>query len=114
MHESMNMGGSIITRNIFEKGKNILWCIKNEPVNELDNGWRFFSEDDTDEYLANSDNMLVCDWGTVFEIEPLVSLIFDFPVGTELILEYYDGLKKRFIDAKTGEIIDFDLIFKND
>lgn len=50
--------------------------------------------------------MIVCDWGTIFEIEPAIAPIFDLPVGTELTLEY-DGSKKFFLNSETGEKIIF-------
>ena len=60
------------------------------------------SEIDTDEYLKNVSNSVVCDWGTTFEIEPAIAAIFDMPVGTELTLMYEDN-KKFFIYTDTGE-----------
>ncbi len=95
MNKSMNMGGSIVSRNILEQKGRIKWCFRENPVNPLDNGWRFLSEIDTDEFLSDSTNMVVCDWGTVIEIEPAVISIFNLPIGTELIIEY-DGEQKYF------------------
>lgn len=37
------------------------WCIKDQPVNAIDNGWSFLSEIDTDEYFADALNMSICD-----------------------------------------------------
>ena len=106
MKTSMNMGGSIASRNIIEKKGKIKWCVKEKSVDSLDNGWRFFSEYDTQEYLNDSSNMLVCDWGTLFEIEPAISLIFDLPIGTDLTL-IYEGEKKYFVNTLTGEKCNF-------
>ena len=106
MNESMNLGGSVVSRNIYEKKGRLKWCVKEEGVTELDNGWRFLSEIDTEEYLSDPYNMVVCDWGTIVEIEPAIVPIFDMPVGTELTLEY-DGSKKRFIDSETGDTVEF-------
>ncbi len=46
----------------------------------------FLSDADSDEFLKDPYNMVVCDWGTLFEIEPAISMIFDMPVGTDLLL----------------------------
>ena len=81
MKQSMNMGGSIATKNILEKNGRIKWCFREESVNAIDNGWRFLSEVDTDDYLQDASNMVVCDWGTLFEIEPAIAPIFNMPVG---------------------------------
>ena len=96
------MGGSIASKNILEKKGRLKWCIKEESVHPLDNGWRFLSEVDTDDYLQDASNMVICDWGTLFEIEPAISLIFDMPVGTDLTLVYEKG-HKYFIFTETGE-----------
>ena len=45
-------------------------------------------------------------WGTIFEIEPAIALIFELPIGTELTLEY-DGSQKCFVDSETGEKLIF-------
>ena len=100
MKQSMNMGGSIASKNILEKHGRIKWCFREEGVNAIDNGWRFLSEVDTDDYLQDASNMVVCDWGTLFEIEPAIAPIFNMPVGTDLTLVYENGCK-YFIE--TGE-----------
>ena len=104
--KGMNMGGCIVSRNILENKGRLKWCFREESVNRLDNGWCFLSEVDTDEFLANPKNMVVCDWGTMFEIEPAIMPIFDMPVGTELTLEYESG-RMYFVNSETGEAIKF-------
>ena len=107
MRKSMNMGGSLVSRNILEEKGRIRWCFREEPVNSVDNGWRFLSDIDTDEFLENPSNMVICDWGTVFEIEPAVAPIFSMAVGTELAL-VYEGNRKFFVDTNTGEPVRLD------
>ena len=102
MKKSTNMGGSIVSRNILENKGRIKWCFREKPVNQVDNGWRFLSEIDTDEFLGNASNMVICSWGTILEIEPAVLPIFDMPVGTELTL-VYEGKRKFFVRTETGE-----------
>ena len=53
--------------------------------------------------------MAICDWGTVIEIEPAVTMIFELPVGTELTLEVENG-KKIFVDSKTGKKLQFSFV----
>lgn len=103
MKQSMNMGGSIVSKNILEKRGKIKWCFREESVNALDNGWRFLSEIDTDDYLQDTSNMVVCDWGTIFEIEPAIAAIFNMPIGTDLTL-MYESQRKYFVFTETGEI----------
>ena len=106
MKQSMNMGGSIVSRNILENKGRIKWCFRENPVNTIDNGWRFLSEIDTNEFLQKPSNMVICDWGTVFEIEPAIMPIFDMPVGTELTL-VYENQRKLFVYSDTGEPVRF-------
>lgn len=102
MKRSMNMGGSIVSKNILENKGRLKWCFREPSVNPIDNGWRFLSEIDTGEYLSDASNMGICDWGTVFELEPAIAPIFDMPVGTELTL-IYQGKEKFFVFTETGE-----------
>lgn len=99
--ESMGMGGCVVSKNIVEGKGNLKWCIKEQPLNELDNGWRFLSDIDTDEFLSDSNNMMICDWGTIVNLEPAIMTIYNLPVGTDLIL-IVEGNKKKFICTETG------------
>ena len=100
----MGLGASIVSNNILKNKANIKWIFREDAVDELDNGWRFLSEIDTEEYLSNPENMSVCDWSTIVEIEPAVLLIYDMPIGTELTL-IYEGERRNFIDTNTGSKI---------
>ena len=102
MNKGMGLGGSIVSKNILEHKGNLKWCIKESPVNELDNGWRFLSDIDTDDFLADPSNMLICDWGTVIELEPAVMNIFNMSQGTDITLINENG-KKYFIHTETEE-----------
>ena len=100
----MGLGASIVSNNILKNKANIKWVFREDAVDELDNGWRFLSEIDTEEYLSNPENMSVCDWSTIVEIEPAVLLLYDMPIGTEIALIYEDE-RRYFIDTNTGSKI---------
>lgn len=100
----MGLGASIVSNNILKNKANIKWIFREDSADELDNGWRFFSKIDTEEYLSHSENMSVCDWSTIVEIEPAVLLIYDMPIGTELTL-IHESEQRYFIDTNTGEKI---------
>ena len=102
----MGLGASIVSNNILENKAHIKWILREDSVDELDNGWRFLSEIDTEEYLSYGENMSICDWGTIVEIEPAVLSIFNMPIGTELIL-IYEGEKKYFIDSNSGQKLSY-------
>lgn len=98
----MGLGASIVSNNILENKANIKWILRENSVNELDNGWRFLSEIDTEEYLSHAENMSICDWSTIVEIEPAVLSIFNMPIGTELTIIYEDE-RLYFLDTITGQ-----------
>ena len=101
-----NAGGCVVSKNIlFGRGK-LRWCVREKSINDIDNGWRFFSDIDSEEYLANQDNMSICDFNTVVNIEPAILAIYDLPVGTDIELKQVNG-KKVFINSNTGDIIKF-------
>ena len=101
-----SMGRCIVSKNILEHKGKLKWCIKERPVNEVDNGWRFLSSEDTDDFLEDSLNMLVCDWSTIIQIEPTVISIVNMPEGTDINLINEDG-KKYFIYTDTEERVIF-------
>ncbi len=101
----MNMGGCIVSKNIYDHIARIKWCFREQSVNSVDNGWRFLSEIDTDDFLSHVENMCVCSFETIVEIEPAVLGIYSLPVGTELILNY-DGKKRFFTDGNTGQVVE--------
>ena len=101
-NKGMGLGASIVSNNILENKANIKWILRENSVNELDNGWRFLSEIDTEEYLSHAENMSICDWNTIVEIEPAVLSIFNMPIGTELTMIYEDE-RVYFLDTISGQ-----------
>lgn len=74
---------------------------KREPINENDNGWRFFSDIDDEEYLSKSENMSICDFNTIANIQPAILQIYNLPIGTDLELVSDEGI--FFVDNNTGQ-----------
>lgn len=99
-----NAGGCLVSKNITTGKGKLTWCLREDSVNRQDNGWRFFSDIDTDVYLSDADNLEICDFNTVANIEPAVTAIFDFPVGTDLELVRDNG-KMAFYDNLTGQLV---------
>ncbi len=57
---------------------------------------------DTEEYLSHVENMSICDWSTIVELEPAVLSIFNMPIGKELTVIYEDE-RLYFLDTITGQ-----------
>ena len=97
-----NAGGCIVSKNILS-GKGILkWLLRKPSTNNVDNGWRLFSDIDDDEFVNNPSNLAVCDFNTVANIEPAILGIYLYPVGSDLQLIIENG-KRKFIDNLTGD-----------
>ncbi len=99
-------GGSIVSKNILSGKGKLKWCFREKSMNAVDNGWRFLSDIDTDDFLNDPMNMSVCDYNTVANIEPAILAIYELPVGSEIEL-LYEGSKKVFIDCNTGEKLQY-------
>lgn len=104
MTNTKALGGCVVSNNITQKKGKLKWCVREKSVSEVDNGWRFFSEIDTEEFLGNPKNMSVWGFDTVIEIEPAVMQIYTMPVGTDIFLVDEMGVK-YFADTETGERI---------
>lgn len=96
-------GGSIISRNALDEVAPIRWAFREAPVNPADNGWRFVSAIDDDDYLADPANSAVVSFNTVAAIEPAVLRLFLLPEGTDVTIERDPDGRITFIDTTTGE-----------
>lgn len=99
-----NAGGCIVTKSVLAKKTRMKWVFREESVNPADNGWRVIGENDTQEYLDDSNNLTVCDFNTLIEIEPIIYNIYEMPVGADLEI-IRDASGTYFIDTKTGKEI---------
>lgn len=97
-------GASLSTKNVLSGAGRIKWLVREESRAAADNGWRVFSDIDTDEYLADSANFQVVDFNRLCAIEPLLIGVWDFPVGSDLqIVDDGDGMK--IVETETGREI---------
>lgn len=98
-----NAGGCVVSKNIIEGKGKLKWLVREKSVDvAVDNGWRFFSDIDDDEFVNNVENMIVCDFNTIANIEPAILSIYYLPVGSDLQLVSEEG-KIKFYDNLSGE-----------
>lgn len=45
-----NPGGCVVSNNIINKKGVLKWCVRDESLNPVDNGWRFLSDIDTEDF----------------------------------------------------------------
>ncbi|WP_436969168.1 immunity protein Imm33 domain-containing protein [Bacillus sp. GL1(2024)] len=70
-------------------------------IEAADDGWKLFSKID-DDYINNSENLVLCDFNAVANIELAILGIYELPIGSDLQLVSENG-KIRFINNLTGE-----------
>jgi len=95
-------GGWIVSKNILDGKGKVKWLLREESIDEVDNGWRFFSDIDDEDFINNPDNLIVCDFNTIANIEPALIGVYLLPVGSDLQLVTQGG-KILFYDNITEE-----------
>lgn len=95
-------GGSVVSNNIMNGVSPLTWAFREPPANSVDNGWRFLSRIDDEEYINDPANLTVYDFNSVIEAEPAVLEIYLLPVGTDLQLIRQDGVL-TWVDNETGQ-----------
>lgn len=98
-------GASIISTSILTGRSDLTWLVRDEPTAPTDNGWRFLSDADDEEFLADPANLAVVSFDRVALIEPAVRRVYSLPVGSDLQLVVEGGLR-RFFDNVSGREVD--------
>lgn len=99
-----NAGGCVVSKNILTGNGKLKWMVRESSNNSADNGWRFFSDIDDDEYCSDAENFEVCDFNFVANIEPAILGIYLYPVGSDLQLVSENG-KLKFYDNMTEQVV---------
>lgn len=72
--------GCFITRKALDEGR-IGYMYRDEPCpDQPDSGWRFFVGDESDEYINNLDNTVICTLNTICNISPDTLVFLHAPV----------------------------------
>lgn len=98
-------GGCIVSKNILNGKGKIKWLLREESLNEIDNGWRLLSDVDDNNFINDPQNLVVCDFNTVANIEPAIIGIYLLPVGSDLQLVVQNG-EISFYDNIAGTKIE--------
>ncbi|WP_020097974.1 DUF2185 domain-containing protein [Microbacterium sp. 11MF] len=98
-----NSGGSVVSKNVLEQRAPVRWAFREDAADAVDNGWRFLSEIDDEDYINDAANMAVVSFNTVIHLEPAVLPILHMPVGTDLTIVRQDGGRIVIIDNETGQ-----------
>jgi hypothetical protein len=78
------MGGCIATDKITVEGELVDYMIRDEPNDNMDSGWQFFSGTEDQEYIDNPGNSAIYDVNTIANYDKAIIPYLDLPIGTEL------------------------------
>jgi hypothetical protein len=78
------MGGCIATDKITVEGELVDYMVREEPVNEVDSGWQFFSGTEDQDYLDNANNSAIYDVNTIANYDRAIIPYLHLPFGTQL------------------------------
>jgi hypothetical protein len=77
------MGGCFATDKITVDGMSVGYMYREEPDEELDSGWRFFSGTEDQEYVDNPKNISLYHVNTIANYDRAIIPYLDSPFGTE-------------------------------
>jgi hypothetical protein len=80
-----NFGYVIAPKIVVDEKKKIRFMYREEPDDNQDSGWRFFSGEEDQEYVDNPDNLTIYDVNTIIEIDPDVEEFLDSDYAFERV-----------------------------
>jgi hypothetical protein len=78
-------GACFATDEITVEGYKIGFFYRESPDSPIDSGWRFLSGYESDEYMANPNNIGTHDVNTIANYEPEIIAYLKKPMGSEFI-----------------------------
>jgi len=103
-------GACLATKNVMKRRGRVRWMVREPSVVGPDNGWRIFSDIDTDEYLADASNFQIVSFNDVCAIEPALIGIYDLPIGSDLQITD-DGQHIRIVETITGRALTMEELY---
>ena|ERR1700760_2706101 len=76
------IGGATATDTITVDGRDVGYMYRDEPINPIDTGWRFFAGDESLEYIRDNNNTEIYDINTIANYDPSIIPYLDEPPGT--------------------------------
>ena len=80
---AVGFGSCIATDHITVTGHKVGYMYREESNDKLDNGWRFLSGEETQEYMDNPENHAMYDLNTIANYDPDIIPFIELPIGTE-------------------------------
>ncbi|MEG0523643.1 MAG: DUF2185 domain-containing protein [Erysipelotrichaceae bacterium] len=99
--DNIAYGGFVVSKNIIS-GKAVKYSFREKSSIQQLNGWNFYSVDDNEEYVNDSNNFVILNAESIYKIAPVMLEIFDAPYGTDLCWLYEDNVHIGFYDLIAG------------
>lgn len=80
---ALGLGGCLATDRIVVDGCMVGYMHRERPINPQDSGWRFFSGDESPEYMAENSNHGVYDVNTILNYDPAILPFIDAEIGSK-------------------------------
>jgi hypothetical protein len=77
-----NLGGCFATDRITVDGKKVGYMYREEPDKDIDSGWRFFSGDESQDYVDDPDNTSIYAVNTICNYDPAIIPFLGAPIGS--------------------------------
>lgn len=71
-----------VTKRILDDGQLVGYLYREEPDEEKDSGWRFTANDESDEYMSDSENLAYVSLGAVLSRDDSFRELLDAPTGS--------------------------------
>lgn len=98
-------GASVASRNVLTGAGRLRWLERRASRDPADNGWRFLSDADSDEFLSDPSNLEIVDYNRVCAIEPAIIPLLDWPVGSRLRIDRTPLGALSIVDESTGRTL---------
>jgi len=79
-----SMGGCFATDKITVEGMKVGFMYREEPDDQIDSGWRFFSGTEDQEYVDDHNNTMIYNVNTIANYDKAIIPYLGLPIGTEL------------------------------
>lgn len=78
-------GSCIASNKITIDGKKINYMYREEAVNDIDSGWRFFAGDEDEEYTSNPNNFNIFEINTICNYDETIIPYLEYPINSAFI-----------------------------
>lgn len=96
-------GYCFATDAITVEGRKVGYMYRETPENDSDSGWRFFSGEETQEYIDDPDNLGLYDVNTIANYDPEIIPHLNEPVSSAYERDTISGVFRRIALGDKGD-----------